>query len=140
MSKNPNVEKLRKAYQAWSDSKAASVDEWAKLMGEGGKLQSLAEQKPHAGIRSLAASRGMQATLDYLGDIKTNWEMQHYDLERIFADGDQVAAVVDCAWTNKATGKRFAGRMAHIWSFKAGQVVGFDEFLDTAELIGAATA
>lgn len=47
-------------------------------------------------------------------------------------DGHSVVAIGDYAGTCKATGKSFKAPFAHVWKLRAGAVVGFQQFTDTA--------
>jgi uncharacterized protein len=48
------------------------------------------------------------------------------------ADGDTVVALGDYGGTYKATGKPFKAPFAHVWKFRDGKAVSFQQHTDTA--------
>jgi len=48
------------------------------------------------------------------------------------SEGDTVVALGDYSGTFKATGKSFTAPFAHVWTFRDGKVVSFQQHTDTA--------
>ena len=138
MADNPNLQALKAAYQAWIDSRGTRTGGWLEVVHADVAMASLAAGKEGPGIRPL--EHGTNAVMQYLDDVMAHWTMQGFRIERYIVEGEAVVAIVDCAWTNKGTGKTYQGRMAHYWTFRDGKIASFEEFLDTADLIAAATA
>ncbi len=137
MSDNPNVQTLKAAYQAWIESRGTETKGWIEAVHPDVRMASLAAGKDGPGIRPL--ERGTNAVVQYLDDVMAHWVMQHFRVDRYVGEGDAVAAIIDCAWTNRSTKRTYHGRMAHCWTFRDGKIASFEEFLDTADLIAAAT-
>jgi ketosteroid isomerase-like protein len=138
MSSQPEeLERIRAAYQAWHDSKGASM------------AQRLALMSPNVRFRSLAGGApGMEFTRDcnssddvehYFGALAQDWTMEHYTVDELFASGDRVVMLGHMAWTHKRTGRTVETPKADLLRMKDGQAVEFFEFYDTAKAIAATT-
>ena len=60
-----------------------------------------------------------------------------HELESLHDAGDTVVAVGNYSATHPATGKSFQARVVHVWTFRDGQVVGFEQFCDTLKVAEA---
>ena len=76
----------------------------------------------------------------YFEELLLNWNMIHYTIDYMIAEGDRVAAIGSTAWTCKATGKSVETPKVDVWLFKDGRAVEFYEYFDTAQVFAAATA
>ena len=64
--------------------------------------------------------------------------MNYHHMNDFIADGDRVAVIGHCSWTNKRTGKVAESAKVDIWRFRDGKAVEFHEFFDTAAVAAAA--
>lgn len=69
--------------------------------------------------------------------IGRDWEGFRFELERLLADGDTVAAIGTYAGACRATGKTMRARVVHVWDVKDGRIVRFEQFADTRTLESA---
>jgi ketosteroid isomerase-like protein len=59
------------------------------------------------------------------------WIDYKFTPEDYVADGDKVVAYGTYTGTYKLTGKPFAARVAHVWKLKNGEIVSFEQFVDS---------
>jgi ketosteroid isomerase-like protein len=136
-SANPYVEVLRRAYDRWSETRGRSVDDWVALAAPRFRLRSAADQ--HAEGQFGGAAPGPEGFRSYLIDLVDHWIMERHDVDRIIADGDQVAVTIRALWRHRDTNKRIATDVIDVWTFQKGQAVSLLELFDTAAMIEAAT-
>lgn len=134
-AQNPNVELLRKAYAGWNASKGDTAC-WLCLVADDIKLTSLA--KGAAPLEFTATRHGAEELKGYLDGLLADWTMNHQHFDDFIGDGDRVAAIGHCSWTNKRTGKVLETAKVDIWRFRDGKAVEFHEFYDTAGAMAAA--
>ena len=132
-----NVDILRKAYEAWTQSRGRSVDNWAAIASPDFTIRSLADA--HEEGRFGGAPVGPEGMRRYLTDLVTHWIMETHEVDQFVAQGDTVVAVVSTSWVNRATNKRVACPLVDVWTFKNGQVTSVLELFDTAAMVKAAT-
>jgi len=77
------------------------------------------------------------AVMEQLGKAWDNW-IVHDDTYLV--DGENVVVLARYTATNKATGKDLDVRVAHHFIVRAGHVVRFEQFADTAKVREAMTA
>ena len=65
--------------------------------------------------------------------------MNHYRIDECIAQGDHVAALGNCSFKNKETGKILETPKADFHQFRNGKICRFFEFSDTARAIACAT-
>jgi ketosteroid isomerase-like protein len=130
------VEKLRKAYAAWHETRGKNVAEWVALMDEHIDMGSCADGAP--GMEFSARRKGKAAAHVYFSALEADWEMVHYTVHDIIADGDRVAVFGVCAYRNRKTGKTAETHVANRWRFKDGLAVEYFELYDTAKAFAAA--
>ena len=138
MADNPNLARLKAAYQAWNDKKGGSMKEWAELMDD--RAASPAYMKTLQGCLLPRTAIPSQECLDYLKGILKEWTMVHFTPEIFVCDGDSIAMFGKCRYISKATGKHVECRVADLWRFNsAGKAVQMTEVFDTAAAAAAAT-
>lgn len=129
------VEKLKRAYARWGETRGASVADWMELLADDVRLRSLADGA--AGME-FSAPRGGKAEVEaYFRGIARDWEMLDHTAEEFVVEGDRVAVMGRCAWRHRGTGKAVTSPMAQFWRFRDGKVVEFFEFYDTARAMAA---
>lgn len=132
-----NLDRLKAAYKAWHESKGRARDAWLELMSDGVEIRSAGA--PARALAFTGHRHSKQGAVDYLSALLATWTMVHWTPEVFVADDDRIAVFGSCAWTNKATGKTAEVRIAHLWTFRSGQIVSIDEIFDTATAVAAAT-
>ncbi len=84
--------------------------------------------------------RGMQAVLEgVVGPLARDFDGFRIDVDRISVAGDTVFVEARYRATAKATGKALDALAAHIWDFRDGKVVRWQQYSDTwqfAEVMG----
>lgn len=87
-----------------------------------------AEGGPYGGT-----SVGPQAVLDNVFvKLGGEWDSFAAVPAEFIADGDTVVALGEYSGTCKATGKGFRAPFAHVWRFRDGKAVAFQQYTDTA--------
>lgn len=87
-----------------------------------------AEGGPYGGT-----SVGPQAVLDNVFmKLGGDWDSFAAVPAEFIADGDTVVALGEYSGTCKATGKGFRAPFAHVWRFRGGKAVAFQQYTDTA--------
>lgn len=130
MDTQRNVEKMRKAFAEWNDSKASDVGMWEKYTTEDLCMRSLG--RGQYGLDFSCSRDGRAEMQEYLEDLTSAFEMQHWTLKDTIAQDDRVVGIGVCAWTYKETGKTVETPIVIICSFRDGLVCEYEEFYDTA--------
>jgi uncharacterized protein len=71
--------------------------------------------------------------------LATEWEDYDAKVHTYLEDGDAVAAFGVYSGTYRATGKAMTATFAHLYRFKDGKIVGFEQFADTLLIDRAVT-
>jgi ketosteroid isomerase-like protein len=87
---------------------------------------------PYAG--KCAGKAAVQGWFDTLRQTIT---VTQFDVEKLIANGDSVAAVGSFGCTVNATGKPYATRFVHLWRVPNGKIAAFEDFIDTAAAASA---
>lgn len=81
---------------------------------------------------------GPQAVAEHVFErIQDEWDDYTLAIDEIIDGGDTVVGIGTYSGTNRATGRFFAARVAHVWRLGGGAVVAFEQFTDT-ELVNRA--
>lgn len=81
---------------------------------------------------------GPQAVAEHVFErIQAEWDDYTLAIDEIVDGGDTVVGIGTYSGTNRATGRFFAARVAHVWRLEGGEVVAFEQFTDT-ELVNRA--
>jgi uncharacterized protein len=131
------IERLKAAYRAWADTKGASIETWVGLLADVVDFRSLANGR--LGIPWTKTRRSPAEVREYLRDLTTTFEMEHYTIERYVCQDDTIVVICSTGWRNRATGKRFDTPKVDVWRVKDGKIVAFFEYYDTAAVGEAAT-
>jgi ketosteroid isomerase-like protein len=81
--------------------------------------------------------QGRDGAAQQLGTFAGDTETTKFDVQGVFAADDRVIFLIQEACTVKETGKGYDVLVAHIWTVKDGQIVGFDELYDSAAVASA---
>ena len=135
---NANVESLKRAYARWSETRGRSVDDWLAIASPKFRMRSVADL--HVEGKFSSGPSGPEGLRFYLVELVDHWIMERHDVERLIADGDQVAAHIRAIWRNRETNKRVACDVVDLWTFEDGLATSMLELFDTAAMVAAATA
>lgn len=134
MDTESNVERLRKAYAAWHNTKG-DAGVWLDLIGDPMTFGSLG-----AGASGIEFSRSRvtrDEVLNYFNELAEDWSMVYYRIDEFIAQGERVVALGECCWTHRKTGKVVKSPKADFWRFEGGKAVDFYEFYDTLQAASA---
>ena len=133
-----NVEMLKGAYAAWSDSRGASADQWMKICDPNISFGSIAQGNVQS-ANYLTAYSSRDLLKDYFEGLARDWEMLEYTAEHFVAQGDRVVMLGHCTWRYKKNGRVVSTPKADSWRIADGKAVEFYEYFDTAAAAAAAT-
>jgi hypothetical protein len=78
---------------------------------------------------------GPQAVVDgvfmRLGEIGDDFTVTP---TRFVAEGDTVVAVGTYSWKHRSTGEPAKVQMAHVWTFRDGKIISFEQLVDTLKV------
>ena len=125
MSERDNVEIVKNAYAAFGRGDVGAV------------VNACAEDVvwiiPGAAHVPVAGTfRGRKGVGDFFRTMGENQTPQQFEPREFVAQGDKVVALGHYSWKMNRTGKTYEGDWAHVFTFRDGQVVRFQEFADTA--------
>jgi ketosteroid isomerase-like protein len=86
---------------------------------------------------TLGARKGPQEVQKFFQTVAENQAPIDFSPRDYDAVGDKVFVRGHYAWTIRKTGRKAASDWIHIFTIKAGKVVAFDEFTDTAQFAAA---
>lgn len=70
---------------------------------------------------------------DYLTTMGQTVEIERFDIRNLLANGDTVVALIDIAFTARATGKRHEGSSVHVTTLRNGKNARHEIFTSEAE-------
>jgi len=127
-----NVEIVTTGYRRWRDCRAADPDCWLSIMAEHFRISSAGGGRNRPGY--FRPSVTLDGLRDYLVGIHREWRMDMFDVLETVAQDDRVVVRIDCAWTNRRTGKTFYAEKLDYWRLRDGRVVEYFECFDTAAM------
>jgi ketosteroid isomerase-like protein len=77
---------------------------------------------------------GKKAVLEALGWIAKDYSIENYVPKIKIVDGDRATVVSDVAFAQLASGRILNFRIADVMRFHGGQIVEFEEFIDTIDV------
>lgn len=131
------LDRLQSAYNVWNEQKGATAEPWFELMADLVYWRSIAGgEKP----MSFTAPRlSKQQVRDYFNGLAQDWQMEFYQVRTFLVEDDKVAAIGECCWRHKHTGRVVHTPKLDLIRFQHDKISGFFEFFDTAQAIQAAT-
>ena len=81
-------------------------------------------------------ARGKQGVAAWFASLEL-MDIQVFDVRAYIAQGDTVVVLVHEETIVRRTGRRCIDDEAHIWTFRGGQLVQFQEYYDTAAYVAA---
>ena len=133
-----NKELLKDAYRQWHETKGASVETWMDLLAPDASFRSIGEGLQGGEFAATQSDR--ESIRNYFDVLRRTWSMEFWEVHEMIAEGDQVAMLGRCSWTNKATQKTIETPVAAFWRFRDGKAIAYFETYDTHRMVQAATA
>ena len=87
---------------------------------------------PFAGKRS-----GREAVAQFFALVADSQDVLQFEPQQFIAQGNKVVSLGHYAWRVRSTGREFESDFAHVFTISNGEVVGFQEYLDTAVELAA---
>ncbi|WP_284748829.1 nuclear transport factor 2 family protein [Amycolatopsis sp. RTGN1] len=69
--------------------------------------------------------------------IGRDWDGYRFTLADLLDAGDTVVGVGTYTGTHRRTGRSFTARVAHLWRFDGGDVISFEQIVDSAPVVAA---
>jgi uncharacterized protein len=85
-----------------------------------------------ANARVSGRREGPKGVLEFFQLLGADQDNVTFEPKEFIAQGDKVVAIGQYAWIVKQTGKQWGGGFVHVFTWKNGKVVHFQEFMDTA--------
>jgi ketosteroid isomerase-like protein len=77
---------------------------------------------------------GKQAVLEALGAIAKEYAIKSYAPKIVLADGDRAAVISDVTFAQRSSGRVLNFRIADVMRLRDGQIIEFEEFIDTIDV------
>jgi ketosteroid isomerase-like protein len=77
---------------------------------------------------------GKKAVLEALGGIAKDYAIESYVPKITIVDGDRATVVSDVAFAQRSSGRTLNFRIADIMRLRDGQIVEFEEFIDSVDV------
>ncbi|MBJ2157319.1 nuclear transport factor 2 family protein [Variovorax sp. IB41] len=130
-----NVAALRKGYDLWNGSQAASAQHWMDMIDDDVRWRSLGDGAAGAEFTRECCSK--DEVLRYFEQMGAQWTLISYDANEFIAQGDRVVMLGSCEWAHRQTGKAVKTPKADVVRFRDGKIVEFMEYYDTAAVSAA---
>lgn len=131
-----SLAQIREAYRRWDASRGADSELFLTLMDAGVRFRSIADGA--RGMEFTRECRNREEVMRYLVELAGDWEMLHYTVDELFAAGDRVVMLGRCGWRHRRSGIAIDTPKADFLRRRAGRIVEFYEFFDTAMALAAA--
>lgn len=123
-----NVAVVRQGYEAFG---RGDIQTLLSLLAENVEWTSPGPADlPTAGKRG-----GRQAVGEFFKVVNELFDFQRFEPKTFIADADRVVVLGESTVRVKATGKVLDDQWAHVFTLRAGQVVSFQEYIDTADTV-----
>jgi hypothetical protein len=131
------IQRLQSAYKVWDEQKGSTTEPWFELMADLVYWRSIGGgEKP---MNFTAPRLSKQQVRDYFNGLAQDWQMEFYQVHTFLVEGDKVAAIGECCWRHKHTGKVVHTPKLDLIRFQHDRISGFFEFFDTHQAVQAAT-
>jgi ketosteroid isomerase-like protein len=119
--------------QAYDNFKASRIDKLLDLFSDDIEW-TLPEVEgiPFGGKRS-----GLKSVGEFFVIVNNSQEALSFEPRDLIAEGDKVVALGTYTWRVRFTKREFTGDFAHVWTFRNGKAIAFQEYTDTAALANA---
>ncbi len=120
---NPNAETARALYAAFAAGDVPTV--------LGGMAPDIHWTEAAGGPYGGVSNGPMEVLSNVFMKLGTEWDGFSAVPHDFVSEGDVVVALGDYSGTFKATGKSFTAPFAHVWKFRDGKVMSFQQHTDT---------
>jgi uncharacterized protein len=119
--------------QAYANFKAGDIPTLLRSMSDDVSWQlPEIENVPFAGKR-----QGRGAVGEFFSTLASQQDVRSFEPHEFIAQGDKVVALGHYVWQVKANGRTYESDFAHVFTVRAGRIVGFHEFMDSAAVAKA---
>ena len=116
--------------QAYDNFKAGRIDRLLGLMSP-----DISWTLPQVrGVPFGGRMRGLAGVGEFFVMVNTFQANHHFETPTLIAEGDKVVVLGSYSWQLRATKKEFSSDFAHVWTFRNGKIITFQEYTDTAAL------
>ena len=122
--------------QTSSDPRPAQIDTGNRSLGSAGSIEMLSPDQMTRHDRDLEADA--EATIQERAGFE-NLEFNEFAPREMIEQGDTVVVLGTLSGRAKKTGKSVKNEWAHVFKYKQGKVVYFQEYIDTAADVLAMT-
>ena len=114
--------------QAYNNFKAGNIPALLDLLPDNVTWQlPEIEGVPFAGKRT-----GRSAVAEFFKGVEANQETLEFEPREFIAQGDKVVSLGHYRWRVKTTGREYGSDFAHVFTVRDGNIIGFQEYTDTA--------
>lgn len=114
--------------QAYANFKAGEIPTLLQSMSEDVTWQlPEVENVPFAGKR-----QGRGAVGEFFSTLATVQDLRSFEPSEFIAQGEKVVVLGHYVWQVKANGRTYESDFAHVLTIRAGQIVAFHEYTDSA--------
>jgi ketosteroid isomerase-like protein len=126
---------LKDTYRKWNETKAGNVEQFLALLSDDFTMGSLS-----AGAAGMEFSRdhlNRDQARNYFAEMLKDWTLLFFHIRGYIAQASEVAVICECCWRHNRTHRVVHSPKLDLWKFKGRKAVGFFEFFDTDQAIGA---
>ena len=125
MSDQDNVEVVRHAYENFKTGRIGALLEQVSEDVDW-RLPEI-EGAPFAGAR-----RGRGQVSEFFTSLADSQDVVSFEPREFVAQGDKVVALGSYVWRVKSNGREYGGEWAHVFTIQDGNIIGFNEYMDSA--------
>jgi ketosteroid isomerase-like protein len=125
MSDQYNVEVVRHAYENFKTGRIGALLEQVSEDVDW-RLPEI-EGAPFAGAR-----RGRGQVSEFFTSLTDSQDVVSFEPREFVAQGDKVVALGSYVWRVKSNGREYGGEWAHVFTIQDGNIIGFNEYMDSA--------
>jgi uncharacterized protein len=125
MSEQENLGVVRKAYENFKTGDIGSL--LGQISDDVSWRLPQTEGVPFAGGR-----QGRGEVAEFFSALADSQDALAFEPREFVAQGEKVVALGSYRWRVKKNGREYGGDWAHVFTVRDGQIVGFDEYMDTA--------
>lgn len=130
MSDQDNLGVVQKAYENFKTGDIGSL--LGQMSDDVDWRLPETEGVPFAGVR-----RGRGEVAEFFSALADSQDTLAFEPHEFITQGEKVVVLGDYRWRVKKTGREYGGDWAHVFTVRDGRIVGFHEYMDTAEAAAA---
>ena len=126
MSEQDNVEVVKRAYENFKTGDIGA------LLGQ--MSEDVDWRLPQIqGVPFSGERKGRGRVSEFFTSLADAQDVQSFEPREFVAQGDKVVALGTYNWRVKSSGREYGGDWAHVFTVRDGQIVGFHEYMDSAQ-------